>query len=187
MKVSELGEFGLIDLLAEKIADSANQKYQARQQLIAGIGDDAAAWYGDASTRLATVDSLIQDIHFSLSTTPWRELGWKSLSVNLSDIAAMGGVPGYALVSLALPGNTEVADVASLYEGMIEVAQKFETAIVGGDTCQASPTTSRDSTPAERMAGTARVRSVGSASIRTGSSWTAARAPSPVRTSVTRG
>ena len=80
------------------------------------------------------MDSLIQDIHFSLTATPWEDLGWKALAVNLSDIAAMGGVPDYALVSLALPGNTEVDDVTALYQGMKELAQPSGVAIIGGDT-----------------------------------------------------
>lgn len=137
MKVSELGEFGLIDLLA-KMADSTRNNQKASwQQLIIGIGDDAAAWRSDASTQLATIDSFIQDIHFSLGTTSWEDLGWKAIAVNLSDIAAMGGIPRYALVSLALPGHTEVADVIALYKGMIELAQRFEVAIIGGDTSSA--------------------------------------------------
>ena len=135
MKVSELGEFGLIDLLA-KMVNSSPEKV-SRQQLIIGIGDDTAAWYGDTSIQLATVDSLIQDVHFSLDITPWHELGWKALAANLSDIAAMGGVPKYALVSLALPDHTEVEDVTALYQGMIELAQPSDVAIVGGDTSRA--------------------------------------------------
>jgi thiamine-monophosphate kinase len=75
MKVSELGEFGLIDLLA-KMADSVrNNQKVSWQQLIIGIGDDAATWRSDASTQLATIDSFIQDIHFSLGTTSWEDLG----------------------------------------------------------------------------------------------------------------
>jgi thiamine-monophosphate kinase len=80
---------------------------------------------------------MIQDVHFSLDTTPWRELGWKVLAVNLSDIAAMGGKPGYALISLALPGHTEVDDVSALYKGVIELAEQFGVNVVGGDTCRA--------------------------------------------------
>ena len=137
MKVSELGEFGLIDLLAEMISASQDKNAAAYQKLVIGIGDDAAAWRGDSSTQLATTDSLFQDVHFRLSTTPWYELGWKALAVNLSDIAAMGGVPQYALVSLALPPDTEVDDVKALYQGMIEMAQQFEVALIGGDTCRA--------------------------------------------------
>lgn len=134
MKVSDLGEFGLIDLLAKMAYAAQNKEIEAWQQLILGIGDDAAAWHGDDSIQLATVDSLIQDVHFSLEITSWEELGWRALAANLSDIAAMGGLPQYALVSLALPASTEVEDVTALYKGMIELAQRFEVAIVGGDT-----------------------------------------------------
>ena len=137
MKVSELGEFGLIDLLAKMVSSSRDEQLASWCQLIVGIGDDAAAWYGDGSTQLATVDSFIQDVHFSLGVASWNDLGWKVLAANLSDIAAMGGVPRYALVSLALPGHTEVEDVTALYEGMIELAQEFGVAIIGGDTSSA--------------------------------------------------
>ncbi len=137
MKVSELGEFGLIDLLAKMAYCARNNQEASWQQLIIGIGDDAAAWHSDASTQLATTDSFIQDIHFSLDTTSWEDLGWKAIAVNLSDIAAMGGIPRYALVSLALPGHTEVADVSAIYKGMIELAKRFEVAIIGGDTSSA--------------------------------------------------
>ncbi len=137
MKVSELGEFGLIDLLAEMVNRSSGGQ-ASRQQLVIGIGDDAAAWQGDASVQLATVDSLIQDVHFSLAIVSWEELGWRALAANLSDIAAMGGVPRYALVSLALPGRTEVEEVTALYRGMIALADEFGVALVGGDTSSAS-------------------------------------------------
>ncbi len=136
MKVSELGEFGLIDLLA-KMVHSSQAKQPTSPQLILGIGDDAAVWHSDAPTQLATVDSFIQDVHFLLAVTPWNELGWKALAINLSDIAAMGGTPEYALVSLALPDHVEVDDVVALYQGMIELAQQFGVAIAGGDTSSA--------------------------------------------------
>ena len=137
MKVSELGEFGLIDLLAKMSYRPQDRQPASWQQLIIGIGDDAAVWYGDTLIQLATADSLIQDVHFSLATASWYELGWKALVANLSDIAAMGGVPRYALISLALPGHTEVDDVTAFYQGMIELARQFEVAIVGGDTSSA--------------------------------------------------
>lgn len=137
MKVSELGEFGLIDLLA-KIADrTRDDQSPTWQNLIIGIGDDAAAWRGDTSIQLVTLDSFIQNVHFSLAITPWQEAGWKALAVNLSDIAAMGGVPRYAVLSLALPDDTEVKDVTALYQGMTKLAQEFGVAIVGGDTSRA--------------------------------------------------
>jgi len=137
MKVTELGEFGLINLLAEMVDGSQDKKFASWQQLITGIGDDAAAWQGDTSTQLATVDSLIEGVHFSLGIVSWEDLGWRAMAANLSDIAAMGGLPKYALVSLALPEQTEVDDVTALYQGMIELTQQFEVAIVGGDVSRA--------------------------------------------------
>jgi len=131
MKVSELGEFGLIELLA----GIASRQRDGR--LIIGIGDDAAAWRGDGAVQLATIDSLIEKVHFSLKTTTWEELGWKALAVNLSDIAAMGGAPGYALVSLALPPDTDVDNVTAMYRGMMALAEPSGVAVVGGDTCAA--------------------------------------------------
>jgi thiamine-monophosphate kinase len=127
MKVSELGEFGLIELLSEVVAQGEKDP-----QIVVGIGDDAAAWRGDGSTLLATTDTLVQGVHFTAEST-WRELGWKAVAINLSDIAAMGGLPRYALVSLSLPGDIEVEDVTQLYQGMTEIAKQFKIAIVGGN------------------------------------------------------
>ncbi len=138
MKVSALGEFGLVRLFAEMVTRSRNKKVDSWQKLIIGIGDDCAAWRGDDAIQLAHVDSLFQNIHFTLETTPWRALGWKSLAVSVSDIAAMGGVPAYALVSLTLLDDNEVDDVEALYQGMIELADRFGIAIIGGDTGRAS-------------------------------------------------
>ena len=134
MKVEEIGEFGLIERLSKMAKQAEDKEKDAWRRLIIGIGDDATAYFSDSPIQLATVDSLVQDIHFSLEYTSWEELGWKSLAVNLSDIAAMGGIPHYALVSVGLPGNTEVTDVISLYRGMTELANQYGVAIVGGDT-----------------------------------------------------
>ena len=137
MKVSELGEFGLIELLKELSAPTWNKNSPSGKNLIIGIGDDAAAWHGESSIQLVTVDSFIQGVHFSLDITPWEALGWKALAVNLSDIAAMGGMPRYAVVSLAVPEHTEVEEVTALYRGMMELALKSDTAVIGGDTSRA--------------------------------------------------
>ena len=135
MKVSKLGEFGLIDLLDKMIADAKINK--AAPDLILGIGDDAAAWKGADEIQLATVDTMVQGIHFTLETTTWEELGWKSLAINISDIAAMGGLPHYALVALALPEDTESEDITGLYRGMIDIARQYKLAIVGGNISRA--------------------------------------------------
>lgn len=133
MKVSELGERGLIDLIAGIVNSTQDKKAASWQKLLLGIGDDAAAWYGDSSIQLATVDALRENVHFTLETTGWADLGWKALAVNLSDIAAMGGIPRYALVALALPEQTEVENVLELYRGMTELARQSGVAIIGGD------------------------------------------------------
>jgi len=132
MNVSEIGEFGLIDLLSKMISDSETPQPGPHSPAI-GIGDDAAAWQGDPAIQLATVDTMVQNIHFSLETTPWEELGWKSMSINLSDIAAMGGKPDFALVALALPETVQVEEVTLLYQGMLEAARLFNLSIIGGN------------------------------------------------------
>ncbi len=140
MKVSELGEFGLIELLADIIDRTRNPQDVSWQQLLIGIGDDAAAWKCENPIQLATTDSLIQDTHFYLDITTWEELGWKAIAVNLSDIAAMGGIPKYALISLALPGELETDCIEKLYKGMTQIANQFGVAIVGGNIAAASKT-----------------------------------------------
>ena len=136
MKVSELGEFGLIDLLAKIVRDKGVDRLGPDRPVI-GIGDDAAAWRGDTALQLATVDTMIQNVHFSRATITWPELGWKSLAINLSDIAAMGGVPTFALVALALPPDTHVDAVAGIYEGLTDCARQFKLALVGGNISRA--------------------------------------------------
>ncbi|UCD10178.1 MAG: thiamine-phosphate kinase [Dehalococcoidales bacterium] len=141
MNISELGEFELIELLRKMVEDTVDNNSLARPELILGIGDDAAAWKRDRSIQLATSDTLVQGIHFNLDFTSWEDLGWKAMAVNLSDIAAMGGLPRYALVSLSLPGSTDIESVTDLYRGMIELANKYDTIIVGGNISSASPIT----------------------------------------------
>jgi thiamine-monophosphate kinase len=134
VKVSEIGEIALVELISNVINTSGEKKAKALQQLIIGIGDDAAAWYTGNNIQLATVDALVQNVHFTLDKTPWFELGWKALAVNLSDIAAMGGIPEYALVSLGLSPDIEVDNVIELYEGMMNLARQQNMTIIGGDT-----------------------------------------------------
>ncbi len=131
MKVSELGEFGLIDQLDKMIAGAKVNRFS--KDLIIGIGDDCAAWKCAGKIQLATVDSMVQGVHFTLDTASWWEIGWKSLAINLSDIAAMGGAPRYALVNLALPQDTDAEGIFQLYKGIIELACESQTAIVGGN------------------------------------------------------
>jgi len=140
MKIFELGEFGLIELLAKIVNKTNNPQDVSWQRLLIGMGDDAAAWKSEKAIQLATTDSLVQDTHFDLNITTWEELGWKAIAVNLSDIAAMGGIPGYALISLALPAELEADCIESLYKGMTQIANRFGVAIVGGNVASASKT-----------------------------------------------
>ena len=135
MKVSELGEFGLIKLLSELVpGDSGDHR------VLVGIGDDAAVWQGNDRAVLATTDALVEGVHF-MAGGSWWEVGWKAVAVNLSDIAAMGGTPRYALVALALPADTEVDDVVQLYRGIAELAGRFNIAVVGGNVTRAPAVT----------------------------------------------
>lgn len=103
--------------------------------IVAGIGDDAAAFIPvPGRIQLLTTDMLIEGIHFNLqTTTPWQ-LGYKSIAVNLSDIAAMGGEPRHVVVSIALPQETSVEFVTELYAGMKSICGEFAVNIIGGDT-----------------------------------------------------
>jgi len=133
MKVSELGQFGLIDIVAKMIEEARDEQADSWRNLLTGIGDDCAVWRGGIDNQLAKVDCQVEGVHFNLDIISWEDLGWKSLAVNLSDIAAMGGIPQYALVSLGLPPHTEVENVVSLYKGMLKIAKSSGIAIVGGN------------------------------------------------------
>jgi len=132
MKISELGEFKLIDMVAELIEASRDDS-PSWKDLIIGVGDDAAAWKGNESVQLGKMDCLVQGVHFDFSYVSWEDLGWKALAINLSDIAAMGGLPRYALVSLGLPPSTEVKEIKSFYRGMLALAKNTGVVIAGGN------------------------------------------------------
>lgn len=131
MKISELGEFGLVEIIADVLRAGAPGE---KDGALLDIGDDTAAWRTDKGVHLATTDTMVEDVHFRLQSTSYRDLGWKALAINLSDIAAMGGTPRYALVSLGLNPDTDVEAVAELYHGMKAIGDKFGCRVVGGDT-----------------------------------------------------
>lgn len=133
MKVGELGEFGLIELVRGIVAGHGHPEQPPWREVLVGIGDDAAAWQGNDRTQLATTDTLVEGVHFDPDVISWQELGWKALAINLSDIAAMGGVPAYALLSLALPGDLEVEAVSRFSSAMAQAAGEYGVAIVGGN------------------------------------------------------
>jgi thiamine-monophosphate kinase len=106
--------------------------------VLMGIGDDAAVLaLPPGASLLATTDLLIEGVHFRLPPATPADVGWKALAVNLSDIAAMGGAPRYALVALALPESAEVGQVEAFFDGMQQLARCHRVAVVGGDTSSA--------------------------------------------------
>ncbi len=128
MRLRDLGEFGLIDLIRK-------QTPRARGVRL-GIGDDAARVATPDDSMLFTSDLLIEDVHFNRDWISMRDLGHKSLTASLSDIAAMGGRPAYFLLSLALP-DLAAHQAAALVRGIHAAAAEHRVALVGGDTCAA--------------------------------------------------
>src|ERR1051325_9542013 len=129
MKLGKVGEFGLI----EKIRKAAPQGSGVR----AGIGDDAAWLASRGAGLLFSADLLIEKIHFDLRWTSFYALGYKTLAVNLSDIAAMGGVPAYLTLSLAIPAKFRLEDIREFYHGVRALAARSGVSVVGGDTSRA--------------------------------------------------
>ena len=119
-------EFELIDLIRARCA-------VARVDVRLGIGDDAAILAPPAGHDLVvSTDTLVAGVHFPESTSA-RDLGWKALAVNLSDLAAMGATPAWALLALTLP-NADRTFVAAFCDGFAELATQHHVALVGGDT-----------------------------------------------------
>ena len=126
--VASLGEFGLIEQVFAPL-----QRAEVDGVAI-GIGDDAAVLAVPRTQQLVvTVDTLAEGIHFNSDTDPYL-LGQKTLRVNLSDLAAMGALPQWALLALSVPSSTSLSWVEEFARGMAEDGEKFGVALVGGDT-----------------------------------------------------
>ena len=118
---------------------SIRRHVSAAAGVTVGIGDDCAVLVPAAGHRLlATTDLLLEDIHFRRRYAEPADIGWKSIAVNLSDVAAMGGRPRWTLVALACPAQTTLEEVEAFYEGARDLCGRHDVAIVGGDTT-ASP------------------------------------------------
>ncbi len=128
MDLAEIGEFGLIKRVRRHFARN-------KESIVIGIGDDAAAVrVPNSRLLLLTSDLLIEDVHFNLSYSSFFQIGRKALTANISDIAAMGGIPLYTLVSLAIPKKYRVEDIEHLYKGMMDLSLRLNISLVGGDT-----------------------------------------------------
>ena len=125
--IKSVGEFGLIDQIKKWIPP-------VNRSVVQGIGDDAAVFpVLGGRYQLLTIDTLVEGVDFKRSRATPQQIGWKALAINLSDIAAMGGIPKVALVSLTLPPSTPVQFVKGFYQGMSKLASQFHVSIVGGD------------------------------------------------------
>jgi thiamine-monophosphate kinase len=126
-EISNLGEFGLIDRIREKFnLQNATS--------IKGIGDDAAVIDAGEDYVLVSTDVLAENIHFDLAYIPLQHLGYKAVSVNVSDIAAMNGKAEQIVVSLALSNRFSIEAVDALYEGIRSACEHYKVDLVGGDT-----------------------------------------------------
>lgn len=128
--VGDFGEFVLIERLRKRLGAASDA------DLVVGPGDDAAVWRSGGAYTIATTDTMVAGVHFLPARVRWHDVGWKALATNVSDIAAMGGTPRFALVTLALPPETPVDGidgVDALYDGLRECARAYGVTVAGGD------------------------------------------------------
>lgn len=126
-ELSELGEFGLIDLLTKNIT-------LKNQSSLYGVGDDAAVIDNKGKLTLVSTDLLVEGVHFDLTYTPLKHLGYKAAVANISDIAAMNGVARQLLVGLSVSSRFPVEALEELYEGIYQACKVYHVDLVGGDT-----------------------------------------------------
>ncbi len=123
-----LAEFPLIEDLARRFGATG-------RSVLTGIGDDAAILQPPSGNLfLLTTDLLAEGVHFDLTTATFEAIGYKAAVANLSDIAAMGGIPRYLLVSLAIPSGHTQAEIRRLYRGMMSACRPHRVELIGGDT-----------------------------------------------------
>src|SRR5688500_1184009 len=127
-ELKELGEFGLI----RKISTGIELQ---NKESVTGIGDDAAVLdTGADQYTLISTDMLLEGIHFDLSYVPLQHLGYKAVAVNVSDIAAMNGIPKQITVAIALSSRFSVEAIEALYTGIKAACAEYKVDLVGGDT-----------------------------------------------------
>lgn len=129
MKISDIGEFGFIDAVKD------NTIYNPKS-VILGIGDDGAVYTTTPGWQQITViDTMVEGSHFIIGkTATWYDVGYKAVASNLSDVAAMGGVPTQLVLSTALSPSMDVEDARELYGGIKDICKTYGVNILGGDT-----------------------------------------------------
>jgi thiamine-monophosphate kinase len=126
MRLKEVGEFGFIERIRRHVPTGKG--------VLRGIGDDAAWIACEKKTLLVTTDLLLEGFHFNLRWISFNALGHKALAVNLSDIAAMGGVPAYYVLSLGVPVDLRLRDIEEFYRALKRLSARTGVSLIGGDT-----------------------------------------------------
>lgn len=127
-EINELGEFGLIDRIKEKVSLKSTD-------VLRGIGDDAAVFTpGKNKKTVVSTDTLTEGVHFDLSYTPLKHLGYKAVMVNLSDIYAMNAQAKYITVAISFSNRFPVEAIDELYEGVLLACEIYGVDLIGGDT-----------------------------------------------------
>jgi thiamine-monophosphate kinase len=127
-EIADLGEFGLIHHLTQNI------ELQNASSIL-GVGDDAAVIDHFGKQTVVTTDLLLEGVHFDLTYTPLKHLGYKSVIVNLSDVYAMNAIPTQITISVGISNRFSVEALDEFYEGVYAACDKYEVDLVGGDTC----------------------------------------------------
>jgi thiamine-monophosphate kinase len=126
VKASEIGEFGLIDRIRAR-------KSAQDEDVVLGIGDDCAVLRRGPVLEVLTTDCLVEGSHYEVAWLSMADIGWKALAVNVSDIAAVGGTPKHALVTLLLPDDFTTRQIDDLYDGLEACGKETGVVVVGGD------------------------------------------------------
>lgn len=124
--IGDIGEFAFIDRI--------RRFAQERNDVLVGIGDDAAVVRCGGEMVVVTSDMAIEGVHFLLDRAAPKDIGWKVAAAGVSDIAAMGAAPKYIVLSIAAPPDCSLSTLDDVYAGIEELARGFETVIIGGDT-----------------------------------------------------
>ena len=108
MLIKDLGEFGTLEIINQLISSSRTVDTDSAQHLLIDSGDDSAGWSPHGTVELITTDTVVEGIHFTSESIGWHNLGWKVLASNISDIASMGALPSYAVVTLGSVSYTHL-------------------------------------------------------------------------------
>lgn len=125
LTVGQIGERGLLEIV---------QAYCAPGM----VGDDAAILKPASGDLVISADALVEDVHFSVQTTPPHAVGWRAAAANLSDLAAMGAAPFALVICLGLPARTPISWVNEFYQGLVSCCRPWHTEVVGGDLCKSA-------------------------------------------------